>query len=331
MKNKREILFQIDHALKYGVRVSQRSNKDRTAISKGCLFCIHFGRERKPSAKRANTKYYSAPFRAKNYTHHLKLQHPERSQQVPRQHNINAPIGDKIIGKVLWDPDEVEGESNTKMMQTFVIISEGSKDLKMEKGVDCYRIDIKNFLQQNLILLSNILAAACTFRQSSRVLLFTKVLTGLDSIGCASDATVAKCDRVVKAVLDVLYCTGYVDTHEHFVSRHLSPFIYYSVWYSQCPLLAIPVYAVYERHTGEVIFSTACEALDATLPQWRDIIIGTSSDGENKMSGRFSGCVTRFKMFQSLVLFEFGVARTCWTSLYKTCTSISVMTNYMEY
>ncbi|RQM09442.1 hypothetical protein DD237_008161 [Peronospora effusa] len=86
------------------------------------------------------------------------------------------------------------------MMQTFVIISEGSKDLKMEKGVDCYRIDIKNFLQQNLILLSNILAAACTFRQSSRVLLFTKVLTGLDSIGCASDATVAKCDRFAVAI-----------------------------------------------------------------------------------------------------------------------------------
>ena len=43
--------------------------------------------------------------------------------------------------------------------------------------------------------------------------------------------------------------------------------------------LVIPVYG---RHTGEVIFSTACEALDAVLPQWIDIIIGTTSDGEKK-------------------------------------------------
>ncbi|CAI5720824.1 unnamed protein product [Peronospora effusa] len=113
-------------------------------------FCIHFSRKSKPGARRAritNTKYRSASFRADNDTQHLKLQQPERwqeylglsnevkkgffenaqpikhtlhshfgSQQVPRQHTINALIVDQIIGEVLWDPDEVEGESHTKIM-----------------------------------------------------------------------------------------------------------------------------------------------------------------------------------------------------------------------
>ena len=53
--------------------------------------------------------------------------------------------------------------------------------------------------------------------------------------------------------------------------------------------------SVYERHTGEVIFLTATEALDAMCPEWRDIIVGGSSDGESKMTGCVSGCITRFQ------------------------------------
>ena len=85
------------------------------------------------------------------------------SQQVPRLHIINASIVDKIIGDMLWDPDEVEGESHTKMMQPFVDIADGSEDLEDGEDVDRYRIDIKNPLQFDLAV--EYLAAACTFRQ----------------------------------------------------------------------------------------------------------------------------------------------------------------------
>ena len=78
-------------------------------------------------------------------------------------HTINSPIVDKIIGDMLWDPDEVEGESHTKMMQPFVDIADGSEDLEDGEGVDRYRIDIKNSLQFDLAV--GYLAAACTFRQ----------------------------------------------------------------------------------------------------------------------------------------------------------------------
>ena len=57
-------------------------------------------------------------------------------------------------------------------------------------------------------------------------------------------------------------------------------------------LLAIPVY---DRHTGLVIFEVASKALDVLCPSWRDIIIGVSTDGERKMTGRVSGAATRFQ------------------------------------
>ena len=93
-------------------------------------------------------------------------------------HTINAPIVDKIIGDMLWVPDEVEGESHTKMMQPFVGFADEYEDVKHGEGVDRYRIDIRNSLQFDLAV--GYLAAACTFCQSSRILLSTKELIRFD-------------------------------------------------------------------------------------------------------------------------------------------------------
>ena len=57
-------------------------------------------------------------------------------------------------------------------------------------------------------------------------------------------------------------------------------------------LLAVPVYV---RHTAQAIFNTATKALDVLCPSWRDIIVGISTDGERKMTGRVSGVATRFR------------------------------------
>ena len=64
-------------------------------------------------------------------------------------------------------------------------------------------------------------------------------------------------------------------------------------------LLAIPVF---DRHTGQLTF----EALDVL---WRDVLIGVSTDGEKKMTGRVSGETTRFQQVGDRDSFEFGVER----------------------
>jgi hypothetical protein len=56
-------------------------------------------------------------------------------------------------------------------------------------------------------------------------------------------------------------------------------------------LLSIPVY---ERHTGETIFNAFSKAMDALFPDWRETITGASSDGEEKMTGRHQGVITRY-------------------------------------
>jgi hypothetical protein len=50
---------------------------------------------------------------------------------------------------------------------------------------------------------------------------------------------------------------------------------------------------VHERHAGEIIFNTFAKAMDALFPDWRETIIGASSDGEKKMTGRHQGVITR--------------------------------------
>ena len=50
--------------------------------------------------------------------------------------------------------------------------------------------------------------------------------------------------------------------------------------------LAIPMV---ERHTSEAIFDTAAKAFGVVCGPWRDILIGVSTDGERKMTGRIQG------------------------------------------
>ncbi len=55
-------------------------------------------------------------------------------------------------------------------------------------------------------------------------------------------------------------------------------------------LVAIPMF---DRHSALIIFTVICKFLDALYPEWRAKLISVSSDGENTMTGRHSGVVTR--------------------------------------
>jgi hypothetical protein len=68
--------------LTYGLRVARRHPRSGEVMSLSCLFCSHFGREtaqpgqaeasRKPLA---TVKHFERPWRAANFTQHLKRQH----------------------------------------------------------------------------------------------------------------------------------------------------------------------------------------------------------------------------------------------------------------
>ena len=55
-------------------------------------------------------------------------------------------------------------------------------------------------------------------------------------------------------------------------------------------LLSIPIH---DRHTGEIIFNTFANSVDAIYSDWRDMIIGASLDGKKKMTGHHQGVIVR--------------------------------------
>lgn len=55
-------------------------------------------------------------------------------------------------------------------------------------------------------------------------------------------------------------------------------------------LLAIPLY---ERHTGEIMFQELVKFLNALHANWRDTLIGCSTDSARSMTGRIQGLATR--------------------------------------
>jgi hypothetical protein len=50
---------------------------------------------------------------------------------------------------------------------------------------------------------------------------------------------------------------------------------------------------MFVRHTAFNIFKLAIKAFDALFPNWRSKLLSISSNGENTMTGRHAGFVTR--------------------------------------
>ena len=74
---------------------------------------------------------------------------------------------------MLWDPDEVESESHTKMMHPLIDIADGSEDLEDGEVVDRYRVISRSPCNSTLLL--DIWQLHTRF-VSSRILLSTKEL-----------------------------------------------------------------------------------------------------------------------------------------------------------
>ena len=84
------------------------------------------------------------------------------------------------------------------------------------------------------------------------------------------------------------------------MSTHMSPLylgilirLHLNSYYiANVHLISVPMY---ERHTAAMIFDTAAKALDVLCPSWKDSIVGVSTYGKRKMTGRILGVATRFQ------------------------------------
>ncbi|GMF27015.1 unnamed protein product [Phytophthora fragariaefolia] len=57
-------------------------------------------------------------------------------------------------------------------------------------------------------------------------------------------------------------------------------------------MMAIPLY---QEHIGENTFASLSSFLDALAPEWRQLLVGVSTDGDSSMTGRIRGVATRLE------------------------------------
>jgi len=131
----------------------------------------------------------------------------------------------------------------------------------------------------------------------------TKELTGLASLGSASEGKVTSFVRFVCALnlqkISEMLVSSWTFSLAMDMSTHMSTsYLDIRIRLFTCGtihnfhLLAIPMCS---SHTGKEIFLLAERALDVICPNWRDLIVSVATDGERKMTGRVQGVATRFE------------------------------------
>jgi hypothetical protein len=149
--------------------------------------------------------------------------------------------------------------------------------------------------------LHNILAARLSFRQVSQVIMESKEVLGIGSIGPCSEWIVSRyarfiCAMNLQCIAELLrQCWAFsvaLDMATHMATSYCDVRIRICQKSTEHDfhLLSIPVH---ERNTGETIFNAFAKAMDALFPDWREAITGASSGGEKKMTGWHQGEITR--------------------------------------
>ena len=86
-------------------------------------------------------------------------------------------------------------------------------------------------------------------------------------------------------------------------------------------LVVVPFY---DRHTAENVAGMLCKILDAMYRRWRAILIAFSYDGENTMTGRHAGVVTRIDREAEAILMRI------WCPPHQIDLVVKVRTNDMD-
>jgi hypothetical protein len=225
---------------------------------------------------------------------------------------ISKDIVEVVIRDMMFDEEEVlSGDIAMKaFVPNFNLRDNGSKQL-----ID-YRVITHNRIQLDYV--ASLLAAGLSFQQISRVIkenrerLGTGAKTGCVSPGDASSLARIICAVCLQMISDLMYATwafaiaADVST-DNSGSSHLDTRIRLAPVSVNCPdiisfhLLEIPLFQ--ESHSGESLFDHMSKFLNAMCSNWRDKLIGSTSDGAPNMTGCVQGFSTRLQRAVSSSVF----------------------------
>ncbi|KAF4129570.1 hypothetical protein GN958_ATG21240 [Phytophthora infestans] len=299
--------FQDSHLLEFGPAVSERSPTSGFILAVACRFCMMFGREEEVDSKRKviqTNKFYKRTDR-----NHLLFQHPSRwaqyeqlsseakrvffddvkpfratirsfasEKQAPIVVSIGTRIVDEIIEQILLDGDENNFSWERTKKAAF----------KRDDSGTHFVLIINNPLQFHLIV--DYLSYGMSFRMALSVLTNAKQRTGLASIGSCSPDLPSKYARFVCAMslqkIKLLLCAAWTFSVALDMSTHMSvSYLDTRIRLFHCGqiinlhLLAIPMY---DSHTGEAMFNAIIPILDVLGPDWKEVMLGVTTDGERK-------------------------------------------------
>ena len=310
--------FQKKHLREFGLSISARS-PDGAVIAVRCRFCLVLGREN-PKIKTSWT-FQGPPFRPQKYRQHISSQHAKQFEQyalmkseqeqeeffakptkafetIPfhmsgdntqLEFRIDQSIIDIIIAKMLWNPDDVGGQSHANALSLFKVDTTSSIYTVTVRKVKIFQLSIR-FVGRGM-----------SFRMASDAIQDAKEITDCAQLVGCNDYIVANNVRIACAVsfqriaeaiqnqwafslaIDGSCCgsTSYIDVRVRFCENGSMQNLH---------LIAVPFNG---SHTGVAMFEMLVRLFDCLCCSWKEKLISCSTDGAANMTGRVSGVVTR--------------------------------------
>lgn len=265
----------------------------------------------------ARIQYFST-FRTDIYAKHMNSAHPQKWElyqklvaeddreaffgvSVPFQDTLRAhfelgspklcimlrsSIVEDVIGELLFHPDDAQGMIKQRAQALF----------KLDDGG--YRVQIKT--PNRFRLLVGAVALGTSFRMAARIVQLVRDETGMSVYSSCSDTLASSYCRIICASalqrLSVLLqkCTGFSLALDSSTLHGLSYLdvrvrILIGGRMQNFHSLALPLY---DAHTGGLMCSVLAKLLSAVCERWRISLVGVSTDGKAKMTGRKRGLAT---------------------------------------
>jgi hypothetical protein len=111
---------------------------------------------------------------------------------------IDKGIVGVIIGEMMFHPEDMDGITRARLLESFVPTLDSSEGAEDTGDVCRYAITVTNTKQFQLV--AQYLAAGLSFRQVSQVKMETKEILGIGSIDSCSEGIVSRYARFTCAI-----------------------------------------------------------------------------------------------------------------------------------
>jgi hypothetical protein len=239
---------------------------------------------------------------------------------------FNRDIVEKVIGDLLFDPDDVSCQSTReKALAIFQHFDDAALDEEstgaapsaiipeQELNREAYFLRVNSIRMFKMVI--GFVSKGASFRSASRFVAIAKDVTKMNYLSGCSEGRCATFVRIVFAsslqgihemlcgswaysiALDVGHAQGtsYLDVRVRFCTPSGTIANYH--------VLPIPLF---ENKTADTQFDLCRLVMDVVDPQWRVKLTSIGTDGERTMTGRISGVQTCFEQAT-----EFPIVRAC--------------------